>query len=277
MLVKLNDILKIAEEKKFAIPAFNVYNMETAIAVIHAAEETRSPVIMQSYSRLFSYGTAFYLAPVVLKSAEEAKVPVCFHLDHGADETAVLRALRYGCTGIMFDASSLSLEENIAATKNVVDLCEAVGVPVEGELGHIGTTKEDVSEFVYTEVADAVRFVAETGVVALAIAVGTAHGRYKKAPQVNVSRIAEISAAIPASVVLHGGSGIPDEQVRAAIDAGIRKVNFGTDICYAFLDKVFETSREVFAVDVFMRDAIEAVKQFAVEKIQLLRADGKWQ
>lgn len=275
MLVKFKDILSIAEEKSFAIPAFNSYNMETTIGIMKAAEETKSPVIIQAYSRLFEYGTAFYLAPTILKAAEESRVPVCFHLDHGTGELPVMRALRYGCTGIMFDRSSLPFEENVAQTKRVVELCAHAGVTVEGELGHIGTTKEEVTEYVYTEVADAVNFVEQTGVAALAIAVGTAHGRYKKAPQVNISRIAEIRKAIPASVVLHGGSGIPDEQVRDAILAGIRKVNFGTDVCYSFLDKVFSTSREVFAVDVFMRGAIDAVKDFAVSKIQLLGADGK--
>lgn len=275
MLVKFKDILALAESKAFAVPAFNSYNMETTIGIIQAAEETKSPVIIQAYSRLFEYGTAFYLAPTILKAAEEAKVPVCFHLDHGTGEEPVVRALRYGCTGIMFDRSSLPFEENAAQTRRIVEMCETCGVSVEGELGHIGTTKEEVTEFVYTEVADAVKFVKQTGVAALAIAVGTAHGRYKKAPEVNVSRIAEIHQAIPAAVVLHGGSGIPDEQVRAAIEAGIRKVNFGTDVCYAFLDRVFETSREVFAVDVFMRGAIESVKDFAVSKIQLLGADGK--
>ncbi len=275
MLVKFKDILSIAEEKSFAIPAFNSYNMETTIGIIHAAEETKSPVIIQAYSRLFEYGTAFYLAPVILKAAEESKVPVCFHLDHGTGELPVMRALRYGCTGIMFDRSSLPFDENVAQTKRVVELCAHTGVAVEGELGHIGTTKEEVTEYVYTEVADAVNFVEKTGVAALAIAVGTAHGRYKKAPQVNVARIAEIHKAISAAVVLHGGSGIPDEQVRDAIQAGIRKVNFGTDVCYSFLDKVFSTSRDVFAVDIFMRDAIDAVRDFAVSKIQLLGADGK--
>lgn len=275
MLVQFKDILSIAEEKAFAVPAFNSYNMETTIGLIQAAEETKSPIIIQAYSRLFEYGTAFYLAPTILKAAEESKVPVCFHLDHGTGIEPVMRALRYGCTGIMFDRSSLSFEENAAQTKQVVDLCAACGVAVEGELGHIGTTKEDVTEFVYTEVEDAVKFVEQTGVAALAIAVGTAHGRYRQAPQVNISRIAEIRKAIPAAVVLHGGSGIPDEQVRDAITAGIRKVNFGTDVCFSFLDRVFETSRDLIAVDVFMRGAIEAVKDFAVSKIQLLGADGK--
>lgn len=274
MLVNLIDILKIAETKKFAVPAFNVYNMETAMGIFQAAEELRAPVIVQSYSRLFASGSAFYLAPTVLKASEKVSVPVCFHLDHGAGEMEVLRALRYGCTGIMVDCSALPLEENIAATKRYVEICDHVGVPVEGELGHIGTTKEsEMAE--YTKVDEAVRFAEETKVSALAILVGTAHGRYKKAPRVDIQRIADIHAATATSLVLHGGSGIPDDQVRESIQAGIRKVNFGTDICYSFLDKVFETSRDLVAVDIFMRDAIDNVKQFAMEKIRLLDAEGK--
>ncbi|MDO5579763.1 MAG: class II fructose-bisphosphate aldolase [Planctomycetia bacterium] len=274
MLVNLNEVLKIAESKKFAVPAFNVYNMETAMGIFQAAEELRAPVIVQSYSRLFASGAAFYLAPSVLKGAEKVSVPVCFHLDHGAGEMEVQRALRYGCTGIMVDCSALPLEENIAATKRYAEICDYVGVPVEGELGHIGTTKEsEMAE--YTKVDEAVRFAAETKVAALAILVGTAHGRYKKAPHVDVQRIADIHAATDTPLVLHGGSGIPDDQVRESIQAGIRKVNFGTDICYSFLDKVFETSRDLVAVDIFMRDAIENVKKFAMEKIRLLDAEGK--
>ncbi|MDO4574107.1 MAG: class II fructose-bisphosphate aldolase [Planctomycetia bacterium] len=275
MFVTFENILKIAEAGQFAVPAFNVYNMETVMGVLAAAEQMRAPVIMQSYSRLFSWGTADYLAPCVLEAAKRATVPLCFHLDHGADETAVLKALRNGCSGIMYDCSAKPFAENVANTKRIVDLCGAVGVTVEGELGHIGSAKDDQPVLAYTDVNEAVEFVEKTGVVALAIQVGTAHGRYKRAPEVNVARIAEIHAAIPAAVVLHGGSGIPDEQVRAAIAAGIRKVNFGTDICYSFLDKVFETSRDIVAVDMFMRDAIDNVKQFAIEKIQLLGADGK--
>ena len=275
MLVNLKDVLTIAEKGNFAIPAFNVYNMETAMGIIQAAEETRAPIIMQSYSRLFASGAAFYLAPVVLQAAIHSSVPVCFHLDHGAGEMEVMRALRHGCTGIMLDCSSLPLKENIAETLRITKICAEVGVPVEGELGHIGSAKDEIT-CDYTDVAEAVQFVAETGVAALAIQVGTAHGHYKKAPRVNVERIAEIHAKIAnVSLVLHGGSGIPDDQVKASIVAGIRKVNFGTDICYSFLDKVFETSRDLVAVDVFMRDAIAAVKNFAIEKIKLLGADRK--
>lgn len=275
MLVSFDKILSIADNSGFAIPAFNVYNMETVMGIIGAAEELRAPVILQCYSRLMSNDEGYYLSPIVLAAAARASVPVCFHLDHGAGELPVMRAIRFGATGIMIDASTEPIDKNIAITSKIVELCGHNGIQVEGELGHIGSTNDEtMSES--TETADAVRFADETGVRALAIAVGTAHGHYKKAPKLDIERIGEIHTALPeVSLVLHGGSGIPDEQIRAAIAAGIRKINFGTDVCYSFLDKVFETSRSIVAVDLFMRDAISSVKAFAEEKIKLLGADGR--
>ena len=275
MLISFDKILSIADNGGFAIPAFNVYNMETVMGIIGAAEELRAPVILQCYSRLMSNDEGYYLSPIVLAAAARASVPVCFHLDHGAGELPVMRAIRYGATGIMIDASTEPIERNIAITSNIVELCGYNNIQVEGELGHIGSTNDEtMSES--TETADAVRFANETGVRALAIAVGTAHGHYKKAPKLDIERIGEIHTALPeVSLVLHGGSGIPDEQIRAAIAAGIRKINFGTDVCYSFLDKVFETSRSIVAVDLFMRDAISSVKAFAEEKIKLLGADRR--
>ena len=275
MLVSFDKILSIADKGGFAIPAFNVYNMETVMGIIGAAEELRAPVILQCYSRLMSNDEGYYLAPIVLAAAARASVPVCFHLDHGAGELPVMRAIRFGATGIMIDASTEPIDQNIAITSKIVELCGHNGIQVEGELGHIGSANDEtMSES--TETADAVRFADETGVRALAIAVGTAHGHYKKAPKLDIERIGEIHTALPeVSLVLHGGSGIPDEQIRAAIAAGIRKINFGTDVCYSFLDKVFETSRSIVAVDLFMRDATSSVKAFAEEKIKLLGADGR--
>jgi len=276
MLVGLKEILDMAEKGGYAIPAFNIYNMETVMGIIEAAEETKAPIIIQNYSRLVTNGEAYYAAPIVLAAAKKASVPVCFHLDHGAGETEVLRSLTYGATGIMIDKSLLELDDNIAETKRIVDICEAVGVKVEGELGHVGSAANgDEQSTDYTEVADAKKFVDETGVVALAVAVGTAHGRYKKTPKVAIDRIQEIHDAVDVALVLHGGSGIPDEDIQAAIKAGIRKVNFGTDVCFAFLDEVFATSRETYAIDLFMKNAVQSVKKFAVEKIKLLGAENK--
>ena len=179
MLAGLNEILQYAEKSGFAVPAFNVYNMETVMGVLHAAEEAGSPVILQSYSRLFTNEEGYFVSPIILAAAQKASVPICFHLDHGAGETEVLRALRYGATGIMIDKSSLPFEENMRETKKIVGMCHAVGVAVEGELGHIGSVNDaEMQEF--TRVDEAEQYMEETGVCALAVLVGTAHGIKKR-------------------------------------------------------------------------------------------------
>jgi len=278
MLVTLKQVLDMAVAGNYCIPAFNVYNMETAMGVIAAAEEAKAPIIMQVYPRLMKEEAGYYLSPVVVAAAKKASVPVCFHLDHGPSELETTRALRWGATGIMLDGSTLPLEENIALTKRVVDTCAYVGVQVEGELGHIGTVNDDgMDEF--TVPADAARFVKETGVACLAVLVGNAHGRYKKPPKMDIERIEAIREATGGTpLVLHGGSGIPDDQIKAAINAGIRKLNVATDICYTFLDTVQEELAKpdrAIAVDNFMKAPIEAVKQFCLTKIELTGAAGK--
>ncbi|NLI22965.1 MAG: class II fructose-bisphosphate aldolase [Clostridiales bacterium] len=272
MLTDLTTVLDIAKRRGCAIPAFNVYNAETALGVIFAAEEAKSCVILQMYSRLFGSYEAEFLAPAIVEAAHRAKTRVVFHLDHGADDQVVSKAIRWGCTSIMRDASALPFSENVAVTRRVVEMCHAVDVPVEGELGHIGTTRESIATE-YTRVDEAVAFCEQTGVDALAILVGTAHGHYRQAPVIAMDRIREIAAATGVPPVLHGGSGVPDEQIQASIQAGIRKVNFGTDVCYSFLDQVFETSRDLFAVDLFMKEPTQAVRRFALSKIRLLGAE----
>ena len=274
MLVNLQTILKDADEKGYAVPAFNVYNMETVMGVIKAAEEQRSPVIIQFYSRLATTGFADYLAPVILKAAQKASVPVCMHLDHGAGYEAAAVALNNGATGIMVDFSQLSLEENIEKTKKAVDILSVMNIGVEGEIGHIGKAADGVPTD-YTTVEEAKTYVDGTGVSALAVAVGTAHGRYKQAPVLQIERIKAIKDEVKIPLVLHGGSGVPDDQIKLAVEAGIRKINFGTDLCYSFLDSVFSVDRSIYAIDLFMYAPIDAVKDFAVSKIQLLGANDR--
>lgn len=280
MLVSLKYVLDLAEQGGYCIPAFNVYNMETAMGVIKAAEAERAPVIMQIYPRLMKEETGIYLSPVVLAAAANATVPVCFHLDHGPSELETTRSLRFGATGIMLDGSTLPFEENIALTRRVVETCAHVGVQVEGELGHVGFTADDPTDE-FTTPDDAKRFVEETGVSCLAVAVGTAHGRYKKPPKLDIARIAAIREATGGTaLVLHGGSGVPDEEIKKAVSAGIRKMNFATDVCYAFLDCCLEELQKPdrpVAVDNFMKKPIEAVKEFCISRIRLVGADGRVQ
>ena len=278
MLVTLQKIIGMAEHGNFCVPAFNVYNLETVMGVMEAAEEQRAPVIMQVYPRLIDEEVGFYLCPSIVAAAHRANVPICFHLDHGPSEWEVTRALRWGMTGIMLDGSAHPFEENVAMTSHIVEVCRAVGVGVEGELGHIGSVNDDVMDE-FTSPTQAAEFVKRTGVTCLAVLIGNAHGHYKKPPKLDIDRIRAIRQAtggIP--LVLHGGSGIPDDQVKEAIRAGIRKMNIGTDVCCAFADGAkasLNDPKRSIAVDLFMKPAIASVKELAVSKIVLTGANGK--
>ena len=278
MLVSLKEIIGIAENGGFAIPAFNVYNTETVMGVIKAAEEERAPVIIQVYPRLLNEEVGYYLCPAIVAAARKATVPVCFHLDHGPSEMEVQKALRWGATGIMYDGSVHPFEKNIENTKHIVDICGSIDVSCEGELGHIGSVNDDAMEE-FTDPQEAAEFVKKTGVCCLAVLIGNAHGHYKKEPKLDIERvkaIREATGGIP--LVLHGGSGIPDEQVKAAIKAGIRKMNIGTDVCCAFAEGTKETlddPNRSLAIDLFMKHPIETVKKLAVDKIRLVGANGK--
>lgn len=278
MLVTLKEIIGMAEKGNFAVPAFNVYNTETIMGVAKAAEEAKAPVIIQVYPRLINEEVGYYICPAIVAAARAATVPVCFHLDHGPSELEVQRALRWGASGIMYDGSVHPLEENIEKTKHIVEICNTVGVSVEGELGHIGSVNDDAMDE-FTDPAEAAEFVEKTGVNCLAVLIGNAHGHYKKTPNLDINRVKEIREAtggIP--LVLHGGSGIPDEQVKEAINAGIRKMNIGTDVCCAFAKGTKETlddPERSLAIDIFMKHPIETVKELALEKIRLVGADGK--
>lgn len=278
MLVSLKEIIGMAENGGFAIPAFNVYNTETVMGVIKAAEEEKAPVIIQVYPRLLNEEVGYYLCPAIVAAARKASVPVCFHLDHGPSEMEVQKALRWGATGIMYDGSVHPLDKNIENTKHIVDICGSIDVSCEGELGHIGSVNDDAMEE-FTDPAEAAEFVKKTGVCCLAVLIGNAHGHYKKEPKLDIERvkaIREATGGIP--LVLHGGSGIPDEQVKAAIKAGIRKMNIGTDVCCAFAEgtkEILDDPSRSLAIDLFMKHPIETVKKLAVDKIRLVGANGK--
>ncbi|NLD86686.1 MAG: class II fructose-bisphosphate aldolase [Clostridiales bacterium] len=278
MLYSLKTMINDARDRSYCVPAFNVYNIETVMGIIAAAEEEKSPVILQLYPRLINEDIGLYLAPVILKAAETANVPVCFHLDHGPSESEVIKALRYGATGIMIDGSTHDFEGNVALTKRVVDTCAAVGVAVEGELGHVGSANDErMGDF--TDPDEAGEFVERTGVCAFAVLIGNAHGHYKKTPCLDIERVKEIrkrTGDVP--LVLHGGTGIPDEQVRSAIAAGVCKMNIGTDVCVHFASGTLETLSDKnrhIAVDVFMKKPIERVKELGKRKIALVGSAGK--
>ena len=272
MVTNLKQILALAEEKGAAIPAFNCYNMESAMGVMQAARETGAPVIFQMFSRMFDTEFGPFEAAAIHEAIRQLPTPAVMHLDHGAGIPEVLRALRLGATGVMIDASTKPLDENIATTRWAVEIGAECGVSVEGELGHVGgTADEKMSDF--TDVEEAKRFAKETGVAAMAVMVGTAHGVYKQAPVLDIQRIADIHRETGLPLVLHGGSGVPDDQVKMAVKAGVRKMNFATDLVYAFFNSVYAKNGEIRAMDVFMQEPVEAIKKYCIEKIQLLGAD----
>ena len=275
MLVTLRELLPQARRAQYAVGLFNTVNLEMAMGVLAAAEEARAPVIIGTAEILLPYAPLEVLAGLLLPMARRATVPVAVHFDHGLTVENTIKAMELGFSSVMFDASTLPVEENIQAVRAMTERAHGRGVSVEAELGHVGDAQlQDVGEDCFTQPEEAARFAEETGVDALAIMVGTAHGHYKQAPVLAIDRIAEIHAATKAALVLHGGSGVPDDQIQAAVKAGIRKINFGTDVCCAFLDEVRRTSPDLLAVDLFMKEPIQNVKRFCLSKIELLGAVG---
>lgn len=273
MKYTVKEILDLGEKCGFAVPAFNMYNFESVLGVMHAAEETGAPVIFQVYNRLFDTGVAKYLIPAIMEAVNTLKTPAAIHLDHGAGAPEVIRAIRYGATSVMIDASTLPFDENVAITKSIVDIASEAGVSVEGGLGHVGSAANGDELSGYTEVDAAVDFVNKTGVDALAVAVGTAHGKYKQAPVLAIDRIAELHKATNAYLVLHGGSGVPDDQLQAAVKAGIRKVNYATDVCIEFIEGCKRLDPYSEPLDKYLMHPTEDVKNFAIDRIKVLGAD----
>lgn len=248
-LVTMSEILTHAESGGWAVGAFNCNNMEIVQAIVRAAEAEHSPVIIQASQGAIKYAGLDYIAALVRQAAAESSVPIALHLDHGTSFEQVVRCLRAGFTSVMIDASQLPVEENIALTRRVVETAHPVGVSVEAELGRIGGTEDDISvndrDAFFTDPGEALAFVEATGVDALAVAVGTAHGRYKGTPRLDFERLTLLHKTVPVPLVLHGSSGVPAEAIREAVRCGARKINIDTDIRQAFTDTV----RRVLAAD----------------------------
>jgi ketose-bisphosphate aldolase len=272
-------LLEKAEEKEYAVPAFNAYNVESAIAIINTAERLASPVIIQAYDRLFNSDDALCVAACVKSLATKSSVPVALHLDHGSCERSVVRAIRYGYTGIMIDGSAYGYGKNIEITSDIVKLCNHINIPVEGELGHVGKADSAVDSSSYTDPDAAKNYAQQTGIDMLAVMVGSAHGLYKHEPKLDIERIHEIKEKTQIPLVLHGGSGIPDMQIKQAIAAGIRKINVATSICIAYYEgfKHLKPEDDMYKepLDVFMKDAKGKVESFIENRITLFGSGSR--
>lgn len=280
-LVTSKELMLDAQKNHYAIGAFNVENMEMVQAVVAAAEELSSPVILQTTPGTLKYASCELYYANVAATAKAAKVPVVMHLDHGSSFELALRAFRAGYTSIMIDGSQKEFEENIALTKAVVDACHAGGVPVEAELGKVGGKEDGLDGGEgngYTVPEEAAEFVARTGVDFLAVAIGTAHGVYKGVPKLDIERISRIRELVSIPLVLHGTSGVPDDTVRECIARGMCKVNYATDLRIAFTEGVKEYLQkkpDVYDPKKYGAVGREKVKQYVMQKILVCGSNGK--
>ena len=281
MLVKSKELLLDAQRNKYAVGAFNVENMEMVLAVLNAAEETKSPVIMQTTPGTVKYAGADMYFANIRAAARRTKIPVACHLDHGNTLAIAVQALHAGYTSIMIDGSKLPFEENIALTKTVTEICHAVNVPVEAELGRVGGKEDGLDnsgDNPYTDPDEAAIFVERTGCDSLAVAVGTAHGVYKGTPHVNFDVLAKIHEVVNIPLVLHGTSGVPDEQVIRCVSMGMCKVNYATDLRIAYTYGVKRYMKEnpgVFDPKKYGTYGMEEVKRYVKERMQVIGSCGR--
>ena len=282
MLVSGKEILQDAHKNNYAVGAFNVNNMEIVQAIVEAAEETNSPVILQASQGGLSYAGVEYIAELGKIAARNAKVPVAIHLDHGTDFNQVMLCIRHGFSSIMIDGSKFDLEKNIDITNKVIEVSHAVGVSVEAELGKIGGTEDDVTvaekDATFTDPKEAKEFVDRTNVDSLAIAVGTAHGVYQGEPELDFDRIKAIKEIVNIPLVLHGSSGVPDEAIKQAVSLGINKINIDTDLRIAFSTAIKDFLKEnPDEIDPrkLIKPAKDAMKERIKEKMYLFGSAGR--
>ncbi len=282
MLLNMRDLLAVARENRFAVPAYNISSNMLLSGAIAAAEEAKAPVIIAIHpDELAFVGVAF--VKFALEAAKNASVPVVIHLDHGSSMEQIMTAIRAGFTSVMIDASEQPLAQNIAACRQVADLAHTVDVSVEGELGTIGELDEEAEagaeEVIFVDPDEVKTFVAATGVDTLAVAIGTSHGLYPAdmKPEIRLDLLREIQAKVDIPLVLHGGSGNPDDEIARSVELGICKINISADMKNAFYQKC----REVLQ-DPILREpssiypqCIEAMKVVCRQKFDLFKTTGK--
>ncbi|MGI6653231.1 MAG: class II fructose-bisphosphate aldolase [Christensenellales bacterium] len=278
-LVTTRDMMQKALREGYAVGAFNIENMEIAQAVVSAAEKANAPVIIQTTTGTLQYAPPQVFHGMVAALAQAARVPVALHLDHGASLDLLVRCKQAGYTSLMIDGSKLPFEQNVALSAQAVQL--AGDVPVEAELGQVGG-REDGHEasLMMTDPQMAARFVRETGIFSLAVAIGTAHGVYKGVPHLDMPRLAAIHQAAPIPLVLHGTSGVPEDQVRECVKLGICKVNYATDLRQAYTAATrawLQDNPDAFDPKLYGEKARLAVERVVMQRMELVGSCGKAQ
>lgn len=279
-LVTSEQMLLDAQKGGYAVGAFNVENMEMVKAVIAAAEELRAPVMLQTTPSTVKYGTLETYFGIVAAEAKKATVPVCLHLDHGSSFELAVQAIKAGYTSVMIDGSHESFEDNIAVSKKVVDVAKACGIPVEAELGKVGGKEDDLEAEAdtNTDPMEAKEFVECTGVSSLAIAIGTAHGFYAGTPVLDKERVSEIRKVVSVPLVLHGASGLSDDDVKECVQRGMCKVNFATELRVAYTDagkKLLKEKPDTFDPKKLGVVGMEAVKELVMGRMKVCGCDHK--
>jgi fructose-bisphosphate aldolase, class II len=281
-LVSMNEFLPKARAERFAVGQFNMNNLEFAQSITEAAMELKSPLIFGVSEGALKYMGIEYTVALAEAAAKQSGLPIALHLDHGSSFEVAMKCIRAGFSSVMFDGSHHSFEDNIRLTKEVVKAAHAMGVSVEGELGTIGGVEDDISvdeaNASLAKPEEAIRFYEETKVDALAIAVGTAHGMYAGEPNIHFDIIEEVVKAIPAAVVLHGGSGVPDEMIRRAVAAGVAKINVNTENQVAAtqaIRDVLNADSKVYDPRKYLTPARKAMVEVVKSKIQLFGSAGK--
>ncbi len=283
MLVKFSEILKDAYEGHYAVGAFNCLSVEHVMGAIRAAEELRSPIILQLAEVQFPCAPIEMMAPVYLEAAAKATVPVAVHLDHGQSLETCVKAIKLGFNSVMFDGANLPFAENVSQTAQIVRIARAAGVDVEAELGKVGDTgfggegTGEATPDVFTDVEESSDFIEKTGVDALAIAIGNLHGRYVATPKLNIDRLKEIAQRNNLPLVLHGGSGTSEEDFKSCIHNGISKINVATALQMAVTDAVRRYVDECPGANyIDMKEVITAATCESVKQhILLFESDGK--
>jgi len=281
-LVPMTAFLEDAKKNKYAVGQFNLNNLEFTQAITEAAKAEKSPVIFGVSEGAMKYMGIEYTVAMAKAAAESAGIPIALHLDHGSSFEVVMKCIRAGFSSVMFDGSHYPLEENIRLTKQVVEAAHAVGVSVEGELGTIGGVEDDLDvaeeDAALAKPEEAIRFWQETKVDYMAIAVGTAHGMYKGEPKIHFDIIEEVAKSIEAPIVLHGGSGVPDEAIREAIKRGVGKINVNTEnqvACTETIRKILAEKPNEIDPRKYLGPAREAIKQTVIEKIRLFGSSNR--
>lgn len=277
MIATLNDVLKDAQAGKYAVGLFNTTDTDMLEAAIGAAEELRAPIIIGTAEVLLPYGDLALIAPSIVEAAKRATVPVVAHYDHGLTFDRTMEALKLGFSSVMFDASTKDSAANLTETAEVVKIAHSFGATVEGEIGHVGQASngDESLEDMYTTPEEADAFIKATGVDALAIAIGSAHGVYKTKPRLNLERLKEIRAKVDAPLVLHGGSGLSDDDFRNTIREGIAKVNIFTDLLLAGEAAMKEGLERNLGYLETRNLRVEKIKQAVKTKIELFGCAGK--